>query len=126
MTPTMVQVQYLYNYDGDTVAVVAEGRKTKVRIEKIDTAEIKGKKPCEKEMAISAKQFVEDQLKRAKNLRLVNNSGNDIYGRTLADIEVDGKSLRDQLLNENLAVPYVPKRRAKTNWCEVKSKREKK
>ncbi|WPU67097.1 thermonuclease family protein [Peredibacter starrii] len=112
-------VKYLRNYDGDTITFDVG----KVRVLGIDTAELKSRKPCEKEYGKVAQIFVEKELRAAKEIYLTNNNKRDIYGRILAKVHYDGKDLGEVLLREQLAVPYVPKKRQKVNWCKVQEKR---
>jgi endonuclease YncB( thermonuclease family) len=113
------EVKYLRNYDGDTNTFDI----AKVRVLGVDTAELRSKKPCEKEFGLVAKKFVEDALKSARKITLSNHSKRDIYGRILGDVHYDGKDLKVALLENHLAVPYVPKKRQKVNWCSVQEKR---
>lgn len=128
-------VKYLRNYDGDTMTFDLPGvhkifgSKTKVRLQGVDTAEIKpkGKElPCEKEWARAAQRWVQEQLKSAKRIDLTKINGKDRYGRLLAQVVYDGKDLKQGLLDNHLAVPYVGKKKARVNWCELKLKRQKK
>ncbi len=126
-------VKYLHNYDGDTVTFklpVAHplyGDKAKVRVLGIDTAEMKpGKKasPCEKEWAKVAKAFVAAELSKAKKINLTQLAGLDSFGRILAAVEYDDKDLKTLLLKDNLAVPYLGKKKVRVDWCEIKNKRK--
>lgn len=112
-------VKYIKNYDGDTITFDVG----KVRVLGVDTAELRSKKPCEKEYGKVAQAFVEKELKGAGQIYLTNNEKRDIYGRFLAKVIYDGKDLSTVLLSHNLAVPYVPKKRQKVNWCKVQEKR---
>lgn len=114
-----MEVRYLHNYDGDTVTFNVG----KVRVLGIDTAELKSRKPCEDEFGRIAQVFVEKALKNATKITITNFEKKDIYGRILADIQYDGKSLKEELLKEKLAIPYVPKKRQKVNWCKIQEKR---
>lgn len=118
-------VQYLYNYDGDTVTFNIPnihpllGHKIPVRIVGLDTPEIKGNKPCEKEKARTAKKLIESKLKNAKVIHLLN-VDRDKYFRILAEVEVDGERLSALLLKNKLAVPYQGGKKTTTSWCEHK------
>lgn len=115
------QVKYLYNYDGDTITFDYG----KVRVLGVDSGELKSKKPCERESGLMAKEYVARVLKGAKRIVLKNHAKRDVYGRTLADVEYDGKNLKDELLARKLAAPYVVKRFQKVNWCQVKNESKK-
>lgn len=113
-------VKYLRNYDGDTVTFDVG----KVRVLGVDTAELRSKRPCEKEFGKVAQAFVEKELKGARRIYLTNNGKRDIYGRILADIHYDGKNLAKVLMEEKLAIVYVPKKKRKNvNWCKIQEKR---
>lgn len=115
-------VRFLGNYDGDTISVSIPdthpllGEKISVRIAGIDTAEMKGKGRCEKEAARRAKQLVENKLAGSKRIDL-ENVARDKYFRILADVRVDGSSLKDLLLEQHLALPYDGGKKTATNWC---------
>ena len=82
----------------------------------VDAAEIKTKDKCEKESALAARNFVMQQLKKAKRIDLTN-VNRDKYFRILSDVIIDGKSLKELLLNKNLAYVYSGGRKTKLNWC---------
>jgi endonuclease YncB( thermonuclease family) len=115
-------VQYLRNYDADTVTFDIPGvhpllgKSISVRVRHVDTPEIKGHLPCEKEAARNAKRLIENLLKTAKRIDL-KNVDRDKYFRVLADVEIDGKSLKDYLLKNNLAYAYEGGTKEKINWC---------
>lgn len=120
-------VKVLKNYDGDTITVNIPdvhpllGEKVSVRIRGIDTAEVRGKSPCEKEAARTARNLVESLTKNAKHVELTNIE-RDKYFRVLADVLVDGKSIKDVLIKNQLAVAYDGGTKQKVNWCDYKRK----
>lgn len=117
-------VKYLKNYDADTITFSIPGvhpligQKISVRVHGIDTPEKKGKGACEKEVARIAQALVESLMKNAKVISL-SNVGRDKYFRILADVEFDGKNLKEILLKNNLAYPYFGATKEKRNWCSV-------
>lgn len=119
-------VKYLKNYDADTITVQIPdvhpliGDKISVRVLGVDTPEIKGNLPCEKEAARAAKRLVESLLKQAKRIDL-NDVERDKYFRVLADVSVDGRSLSGLLLKNGLAYSYEGKTKEKVNWCNFGS-----
>lgn len=115
------QVKYLYNYDGDTITFDYG----KVRVLGVDSGELKSKRPCERDSGLMAREFTSRVLKSAKRIVLKNHVKRDVYGRILADVEYDGKNLKDELLARKLAAPYVVKRFQKVNWCQVKNESKK-
>lgn len=116
-------VKVLKNYDGDTLTVdipgvpALIGKKISVRIFGIDTPEVKTKDRCEKEAGRVAKNLVASTLKNAKSVEL-HNVQRDKYFRILADVMVDGRSLKDILLKNNLAYEYDGGTKQHPDWCK--------
>lgn len=117
-------VEVLKNYDGDTLTVnipnvpALLGRKISVRVHGIDTPEVKTKNKCEKEAGRIARNLVASTLKNAKKVEL-HNVQRDKYFRILADVMVDGRSLADILLKNNLAYAYDGGTKSHPDWCRV-------
>lgn len=117
-------VKYLKNHDGDTATFNIPnvhpllGKKINVRIAHLDTAETKGKQPCEKDAARTAKRLTENLLKNAKQIDLMN-VRRDKYFRVLADVIVDGRSIKDLLIKNHLAYLYEGKTKQKVDWCKA-------
>jgi len=115
-------VKFIHNYDGDTITISIPnvhpliGENISVRVRHIDTPEVKGKLPCEKETARTAQRLVENQLKNAQNIELRNIS-RDKYFRILADVYVDDKNLSETLIKNKLAYAYEGGTKEKVNWC---------
>jgi micrococcal nuclease len=112
---------YVRNYDGDTITFNLPGlhpiigEKINIRVNGIDTPEIRGK--CEKEKydAKQAMEMVADILKDAEQITLKNMERGK-YFRIAADVIVDGESLADVLIDAGMAVRYD--REKKTHkWC---------
>lgn len=107
-------------YDGDTFFADIKGwppvagQHIGIRVYGIDTPEMRGKCPEEKELARKAKQRAVELLRAANTVEL-RNLRRDKYFRLLAEVYVDGKNLGDSLIKEGLAVPYYGK--TKTSWC---------
>lgn len=116
-------VKYVRNYDADTITFDIAGvhpligKNISVRVRHIDTPEIRGKLPCEKDAARTAKRLIENVLKNAKRIDLTE-VDKDKYFRILANVVVDGKPIKDILLKNNLAYAYEGKTKAKLNWCD--------
>ena len=112
---------YIQNYDGDTITFNLPGlhpiisEKISIRVNGIDTPEIKGK--CEKEKydAKQAQQMVADILKDADQIVLINMERGK-YFRIAADVIVDGESLGDILVETGMAIRYDGGRKVK-GWC---------
>jgi micrococcal nuclease len=113
---------YIRNYDGDTITFNLPslhpiiGEKISIRVNGIDTPEIRGQ--CEKEKydAKQAKKMVEDILKDAEQITLENMERGK-YFRIAADVMVDEENLADLLINAGMAVKYDGGKKNK-NWCE--------
>ena len=117
-------VKVLKNYDGDTITVNIPnvppliGKNISVRVLGIDTPEVKTKNQCEKEAGRIAKNLVSATLKNAKTVEL-HNVRRDKYFRILADVKVDGRSLKDILIKNNLAYEYDGGTKKHLDWCKV-------
>jgi endonuclease YncB( thermonuclease family) len=105
--------------DGDTIAVRAftypgEIKIVSVRVEGVDTPELKGKCQKERELARKAKIFTENfvgQRIRINNVRL-----GKFAGRIVADVEtLDGKLLDKALIKAGLGRFYDGGKRQ--GWC---------
>lgn len=116
-------VKYLGNYDGDTITFEIPnihplfGEHIPVRVKGIDTAEIRTKNLCEKQAGRTAQRLVENLLKGAKRVDLVH-VARDKYFRILADVEIDGKNLKDVLVKNKLAYFYDGGTKKKVDWCD--------
>ena len=109
-------------YDGDTFrANIKEypellGYRIGIRVNGIDTPEMRGKCQQEKLLAKKAKQFSVTKLRAAQRIEL-RNMKRGKYFRIVADVYVDGKNLGEMLIDQELAVVYDGGRKAK-DWCE--------
>lgn len=117
-------VKVLKNYDGDTITVNIPnvppllGKNISVRVLGIDTPEVRTKNKCEKEAGRIAKNLVSATLKKAKVIEL-HDVQRDKYFRILADVKVDGRSLKEILLKNNLAYEYDGGTKKNPDWCKV-------
>ena len=113
---------YVRNYDGDTITFNLPGlhpiigEKISIRVNGIDTPEIRGK--CEKETynAKQAKEMVADILKDAEVI-ILKNMERGKYFRIAADVIIDGESLGDVLVEAGIAVRYDGEKKIH-KWCE--------
>ncbi len=116
-------VRYIKNYDADTITVSIPGvhaiigEKMNIRVNGVDTPEIRTKNKCEKKKARDAKKLVKALLKSAKRIDLTNIQRGK-YFRIVADVMIDGKSLSFYLLKNGLAVNYDGGTKKKMNWCQ--------
>jgi len=113
---------YVSNYDGDTIKFDLPGlhpiigNKINIRLNGIDTPEIRGK--CEQETysAEQAKEMVADILKDAETIDLKNMERGK-YFRIAADVFADGENLADILIDAGMAIRYEGGKKTH-NWCE--------
>lgn len=124
-------VKFVKNYDGDTITVNVPdvhpffGKGLNVRLRGIDTPEIRGKTPCEKDWGRSAKKLVESELSHAKRIDLKINHKKklDKYGRLLALVIYDNKDLAETLLKNHMAIRYDGGTKPKVDWCKEQAAR---
>ena len=113
---------YLKNYDGDTIRFnlpgypPIAGKDIRVRVNGIDTPEIKGKCKKEKYEAQQARDMVADILKGAEKLNLKNMKRGK-YFRIAADVIVDGENLADVLIEAGMAIKYNGGKKT-YKWCD--------
>jgi micrococcal nuclease len=116
-------VEYVRNYDGDTITFNIQqvhplfGDEIKVRVEGVDAAEMSSDNDCEKIVAERAKAEVKELLSGAERVDLID-AQRDKYFRVLADVIYDGRSLKEYLLKRNLAIPYDGKTKPRVDWCD--------
>lgn len=109
-------------YDGDTFRVNINsyppiiGKKISIRLNGVDTPEIRGKCEKEKLLARKAKQLTVSTLRNAKKIELKNMQKGK-YFRIVADVYTDNKSLSDILIENQLAVKYDGGTKIK-DWCK--------
>jgi len=117
---TVIVSKVISVYDGDTFRVDINslspiaGKNIPIRVNGVDTPEIRGKCPYEKKLAYKAKDFVMNKLLKAKKIELKNIQRGK-YFRIVADVFVDGVSLEQELLDNGLAYKYSGKK--KLGWC---------
>ena len=108
-------------YDGDTFRVDIDslppivGKNIPIRLNGVDTPEIRGKCEHEKDLAIKARDFVRNKLANAKEIKL-NNLQRGKYFRVVANVMVDGVSLEQELLDKKFAYKYTGGK--KSSWCD--------
>lgn len=104
-------VEYVRNYDGDTMTVNIPGvhplfgNEIGIRVRGIDTLEIRVKYPFEKQKVKETKTLIEGILNRANKITL-HDIEREKYFRIVASVIVDGQNLSDLLLAKKLVVPY--------------------
>jgi len=98
-------------YDGDTITVNISGypdivgKKIGIRINGFDTPEMRDKDPIIKAFAIVVRDYLAAKIKVAKRIEL-KNIGRGKYFRIVADVYIDGVSVKDDLIKRGYAKPY--------------------
>ena len=117
---TVIVSRVISVYDGDTFRVDIDslppivGKNIPIRLNGVDTPEIRGKCQYEKDLALKARDFVRNKLANAKEIKL-NNLQRGKYFRVVAKVIVDGVSLEQELLENELAYKYSGGK--KSSWC---------
>jgi len=103
--------------DGDTVRV--DGAEWRLR--GFDTPEHSPRAKCdaERRLAEIAKRRLQQIVDGCSTLATVASGTKDRYGRELGDLIVDGRNVREPLLEECLARPYNGGKR--NGWCSDES-----
>ena len=98
-------------YDGDTITIAStlpyKGSRIyrfSVRLNGIDTPEMKTKDASEKAIAEKAQKTLSDMI--LGQWVTLKNTDNDKYGRLLADVWFQGTNMNQWMLDNRLAVPY--------------------
>ncbi len=109
--------------DGDTVLVAVpawppEFSPVSVRLEGIDTPEMRGKCEAEKRAAREARDWLRQQLPAGSTVTLVWSSRDKYGGRVVGRILTSsGDSIADRILRQGLARPYDGG--TKSGWCDT-------
>lgn len=126
-------VEVISVMDGDTIKVKYKGETKKVRYLLVDAPEIYHKKLGEQPFGREAQARNREIINNAKNVSLEFDVGGkeDKYGRLLAYIYADGKSVQEQLIREGLVrVGYIyePNTKYEDKYKEIQeeAKKEKK
>jgi micrococcal nuclease len=111
-------------YDGDTFTLAgylpydeSPLYRFPVRLNGIDSPEIKGKTEDEKRCALLARAELTAMIMDKKVV--LKNVKNEKYGRLLADVYVDGVHVNQHMLDVKLAVPYDGGTKKNIDWSEV-------
>lgn len=110
--------------DGDTVGIEANWlpdplkKELLIRVYGVDTPEKGFRAKCEKEnkKGLDATNFTKKMLKSSTNTQILLYDWDKYGGRVLGDVIIDGKSLRNELINNGFAREYYGK--AKSSWCK--------
>jgi endonuclease YncB( thermonuclease family) len=107
-------------YDGDTFRADIDslppivGKNIPIRLNGVDTPEIRGKCQYEKDLALKARDFVRNKLANAKEIKLTKLQRGK-YFRVVADVMIDGVRVEQELLDNELAYKYTGGK--KSSWC---------
>ncbi len=119
-----VSAQVIRVIDGDTIAASAtiwpgQNIRIYVRVNGVDTPELRGKCPFEKKLAYLARRFVIN-WSYSGQIKLKNIKQGKYAGRIIADVyDTNGRNLAAELLRQGLAIKYAGGK--KTRWCGRKS-----
>jgi endonuclease YncB( thermonuclease family) len=110
-------------YDGDTItvaAMVSTKRYTfKCRLNRIDTAEMRGSGAAEKKAAVEAKTALEDKiLGKCVSFDVVKL---EKYGRALVEVSYRGSNINDWLMSEKYAVAYDGGTKLEVDWATYRT-----
>jgi endonuclease YncB( thermonuclease family) len=100
--------------DGDTVEIQVDflpselGNKLHIRIWGVDTPEkgFRAQSEHEKELGLKASEFTKNAIANAKEIKVNLIMWDKFGGRVLGDLIIDGKSLRQLLLDNGYAREY--------------------
>ena len=112
---------YVRNYDGDTITVNLNCneplfcKKMSIRVNGVDTPEIRGKCSKEKILGKKAKYYVKEKIKKS-DLKL-KNCKKGKYFRLVCDVYYNDILLSQKLIERKLAVEYDGGKKTK-NWCK--------
>jgi micrococcal nuclease len=109
MPTNQIPITLIETIDGDTIKAKVKGKIENIRYLLLDTPESKNPRMCVQPYAKEAFQR-NNELVRDGSLAMELEQGNtrDSYGRLLAYIYVDGKSVQETLLREGFArVAYI-------------------
>jgi len=120
--PGPVAAKVIKVYDGDTFTVEAYPwpgleAKASVRVNGVDTPEIRGKCDAEKEKAIEAREYVKGLI-LGEVVLLENIKHGKYAGRVVAEVILDGgENLADKIISQGLGREYHGGKRE--GWCLV-------
>lgn len=94
-------------YDGDTITA-------SIRVENVDTPEIRGQCPRERTLARQARDFTAAWIAARAGELVIRASKVDRYGRLVARVSAGGEDLGEALIAAGLARPWRGRRES---WC---------
>lgn len=108
--PKIKKCKVIKVYDGDTITVAAylkgdsQCYKFKVRLNGIDSPELRGSNENEKKHAVISRDVLSDKI--LNNIVTLDIKGTEKYGRLLADVIYDGTNMNEWMINNGYAVKY--------------------
>lgn len=114
-------------YDGDSITIAAmlpfdnsTVYRFSVRLNGIDTPELKGKNDDEKEAAKNARDALSNLI--LNKIITLKNVDNEKYGRILADVYLDDLHINDWLIKEKYAIRYDGgAKKSPASWLQYKN-----
>lgn len=101
--------------DGDSLELNCPNTdRKKARITGLDAPEIYGDCEAEKVLAMQAKNYLRTRVRSAKDVQITH-YGRDKYNRMLIKLELDGKDIAPQIIDQGLARLYTGG--ARLGWC---------
>jgi len=122
--PDIQVSKFVKNYDADTITVNIEGwpriigEKISIRVNGIDTPEMRGGTDYSKALAKQAKAFVKALCDSAEKI-VLKHPQRGKYFRIVADVEIDGRDLGEMLIMLGYAKKYDGKS-ARPDWSKPK------
>lgn len=109
--PPITEGKVVKVYDGDTITVAAKLPYTdspiyrfSVRLNGIDSPEIKAKSSTEKMLAVNAREALSGRI--LNKIVQLKNTSTEKYGRLLADVYLGETNMNEWMLANKYAVPY--------------------
>lgn len=108
--PNFTECKVISVYDGDTITVAAflnkdpQCYKFKVRLNGIDSPEMRGSSPNEKQHALQSRDALKEKI--MDKIITLDITGLEKYGRVLATVYYKGENMNEWLLKNNYAIPY--------------------
>lgn len=109
--PPITEGKVIKVYDGDTITIAAKlpypqspMYRIAVRLNGIDTPEIKGQTQKEKDLAKHIRDAL--KVKIMDKIVILKNTSQEKYGRLLADVYLDNICINDWLIEQGFAVKY--------------------
>jgi endonuclease YncB( thermonuclease family) len=109
--PPITEGKVIKIYDGDTITIAAKlpypqspMYRISVRLNGIDTPEIKGQTQKEKDLAKHIRDAL--KVKIMDKIITLKNTSSEKYGRLLADVYLDDICINDWLIEQGFAVRY--------------------